>query len=406
MSVLPPPPAPLVLGVSGGGDSMALLHMAHEAGFRCHAVTVDHGLRAEAKDEAAFVARVCRGLGVSHTIRRAHGQPETGMSAWARAMRFALVPHEVGTVVALAHNSDDQAETLRMRAQRGGGTLGLSGIPPVMHTPRSAHQELRRHYDGHRFVRPLLHRSRIELRDWLRERGHEWIDDPSNADETYERNRLRSRPSRLEPTLVARLATLSQRHRSIMMHRIASAFEKDLDIDRCGLWTLRTQRLPEASLRLLALRIVIASAGGSERLPSEPTLTRLCRNDAFTFAHTCVRRIDGGFRVWREDRDLPSRTRGVERDPWDGRFVSAGGMSYVEPLGDEGIALLEEKVGTRFTGDAGAALRTQPMVHDGNELLSVPGFDFGGPRLRRYHAWLDGPVPQSDWRVERALRRL
>ena len=321
-SVLPPPPAPLVIGVSGGGDSMALLHMAHEAGFRCRAVTVNHGLRAEANDEAAFVARVCRDLGVLHETVEGNDPPATGRPAWARNLRLRTLvdrAQAANATIALAHNADDQVETLRMRAARGGGTLGLSGIP------------LLARLDGRLLVRPLLECRRDALRRWLGERGLEWIEDPSNTDTAYERNRRRMSASTLDDANILRLATLARRHRAALMQRAARHIENDLTVDH-SVWTFAVDHLHAPAL--LTLRIVIASAGGGRHLPSEPTLLRLLDEDAFTLGHCIVRRVGNTYRVRRENR----------------------GPSDERRIGDDCLP------------------------------------------------WLEGPVPQSDWRIEEALR--
>lgn len=196
-----------IVALSGGGDSMALLHLM--LGWRggpdgLLAATVDHGLRPESAEEAMQVARWCRWLGVRHRILR----PERGLAgrhpgrgglqAAARAMRYRLLAQAAqeeavrggggsagpgGGHILLAHTLDDQAETVVMRRARDSGPAGRAGMPAIAH---------RRDLPGAPWLfRPLLGVSGAELRDWLAARGIPWIDDPSNQDRRFERVRVR-----------------------------------------------------------------------------------------------------------------------------------------------------------------------------------------------------------------------
>lgn len=180
----------VVVAVSGGSDSTALLLLARDhfhprnALDRIVAVTVDHRLRAEAADEAAAVSRLCASLGLSHrTMRWEGGRPSSGIQEAARRARYRLLAEaaaDAGAAIVLTgHTMDDQAETLAMRMDRGTGR-GLSGIPPATLYERKVW-----------FVRPLLGRTRADLRTFLEGHGQSWIDDPSNADPSYERVRTR-----------------------------------------------------------------------------------------------------------------------------------------------------------------------------------------------------------------------
>lgn len=178
----------LGIAVSGGGDSVALLHLAHAwaraRGVRIEAGTVDHRLRPEAAEEARAVAAMAAGLDVPHAVLTWQHQGVTGnvMDA-ARRARMGLLAgwaQERGlAAVALGHTQDDQAETLLMRLARGAGIDGLSGMAAV----RDQH--------GIRWLRPMLELRRPALRGWLADRDIEWLDDPSNEDTSYERVRAR-----------------------------------------------------------------------------------------------------------------------------------------------------------------------------------------------------------------------
>jgi tRNA(Ile)-lysidine synthase len=175
----------LGLAVSGGPDSLALLLLAQAAIPGLFAVaTVNHGLRREAADECAMVERVCAEREIPCeilVIRTGEGNLQAAarearyvaLGAWAR--RKGL------TALATAHHADDQAETLVMRLNRASGLCGLAGVRPRGLVPGA----------GLPLVRPLLSWRRIGLAEIVRRAGLEPAQDPSNADETYDRVRIR-----------------------------------------------------------------------------------------------------------------------------------------------------------------------------------------------------------------------
>lgn len=179
----------LLLAVSGGSDSMALMWLAsswaRESGWTgtLHVAVVDHGLRPEAADEARFVVSEAGKLGLKAQSLKWDGpHPETGIPAAARDARYQLLfdlARKLKAMVVTAHTQDDQAETVLMRLARGSGVDGLSGM------------ELSSRRDGVSLVRPLLEISRERLRATLRDAGVSWIDDPTNENMAHERVRVR-----------------------------------------------------------------------------------------------------------------------------------------------------------------------------------------------------------------------
>ena len=174
----------VLVAVSGGVDSLALLLLAHELlGDRCFAATVDHGLRPGSADEAATVAQVCTERGIPHRILAGDMPPRAGrtanLSARARLLRYRLLEAHAGAVgaawLATAHHGDDQLETLLMRLDRGAGVAGLAGI--------------RRR--GGRIIRPLLGWRRADLARLVAACGVTAVDDPTNVDDRFDRARLR-----------------------------------------------------------------------------------------------------------------------------------------------------------------------------------------------------------------------
>jgi len=188
----------IVLAVSGGPDSIALMWLAARwrrtlaRGPRLIAVTVDHGLRAEAKREARDVKRLAQALDLPHrTMRWTGAKPKTGLPAAARAARYRLLARAArasgATHILTAHTRDDQAETLLMRLLRGSGIAGLGAM---------ARQSER---DGVLLARPFLHVSKSQLIATLKKAKLGFADDPTNRDPSFTRPRLR----RLMPVLAA-----------------------------------------------------------------------------------------------------------------------------------------------------------------------------------------------------------
>jgi tRNA(Ile)-lysidine synthase len=189
----------VLVAVSGGPDSLALLLLAHALlGERCVAATVDHGLRPEAADEAAWVSELCAARGIGHTVLRGELPERTGhtanLSARARALRYELLQAHADAVgathIATAHHADDQVETLIMRLNRGAGVGGLAGV-----RARSG-----------RVIRPLLGWRRAELGAIVAAAGIVAVDDPSNVSDRFDRARLRKQLAAIDWIDPARVA--------------------------------------------------------------------------------------------------------------------------------------------------------------------------------------------------------
>ncbi len=186
----------VVIAVSGGADSMALLlalgEIREEFRLSLSVAHVDHGLRPEGEEEASFVRQSAGKVGVPFfqgraNVRALQKEKHLNLQEAAREARYAFLlgtAREIGAArIALGHTADDQAESVLMRILRGAGTRGLSGIPPVR--------------DGI-FIRPLIEVWRTEVESFLQETGTTFLQDPSNASSRYLRNRIRRE---LLPTL-------------------------------------------------------------------------------------------------------------------------------------------------------------------------------------------------------------
>jgi tRNA(Ile)-lysidine synthase len=181
----------IILAVSGGPDSIALMWLAARwrralaRGPRLIAVTVDHGLRAEAAAEARDVKRLARLLDLPHrTMRWTGAKPTTGLPAAARGARYRLLAQAArasgATHILTAHTRDDQAETLLMRLVRGSGIAGLAAMARV--TER----------EGVLLARPFLNVSKSQLVATLTRAKVGFADDPTNRDPRFTRPRIRT----------------------------------------------------------------------------------------------------------------------------------------------------------------------------------------------------------------------
>ena len=185
------PGLPLAVAFSGGADSTALLlACADKWPGQVHAFHVHHGLQAAADDFERQCQRVCVQAGVPLHVGRVDARPAPGQSpedAARRARYTAFEALALATVdsvaindIALAQHADDQAETLLLALSRGAGLPGLSAMPA--HSQRA----------GLHYHRPLLDVPGAELRVWLQQRGLTWVEDPTNTQLRYTRNRIRA----------------------------------------------------------------------------------------------------------------------------------------------------------------------------------------------------------------------
>ncbi|MGI9403502.1 MAG: tRNA lysidine(34) synthetase TilS, partial [Hyphomicrobium sp.] len=194
----------LILAVSGGADSVAMMHLVASwqqqhgrAGRKIIVATVDHGLRPESGREAQWMADEAHALGLVHeTLVWVGGKPETGLQDAAREARYHLLAelswrlrNDGPVAIVTAHTQDDQAETFLMRLARGSGLDGLTGMPTTRRLGVAADCKL---------VRPFLGLPGARLVATLRFRGLNWIEDPSNKQDRFERVRVRNARCDLE----------------------------------------------------------------------------------------------------------------------------------------------------------------------------------------------------------------
>lgn len=287
------------LGLSGGVDSLLLLHLLAELKPRpplC-ALHVHHGLLADADQWTTHCEKVCTELGVPITVVRVRVEPDgDGLESAARRARYEVFRRYLGAddVLFLAHHRDDQLETLLLRLLRGSGVDGLSGMPQ------------RRPLGAGWLVRPLLDWNRSEIDEAARQQGLYWVEDPSNSDRRFDRAFLRQE---LLPQLAQRWPDYRQRLQHSIDHlresRELMADLAQMDLMRCDyrerdgslalaplaqLSTARQHNLVRAWLRL-------------QRLPTPPAVAwkqwpellraRLDAEPSWSWRGADVRRFQG-----------------------------------------------------------------------------------------------------------------
>jgi len=220
----PPAGSAVTCAVSGGADSMALLILSVAHGCRVTAIHVDHGLRPNSHREAERVRDFAKMLGADFVAKQVHIEPGGNLEARAREARYSVLPAEVLT----GHSADDQAETVLINLLRGAGLRGLSGMQPNQQ-------------------HPLLKLRRVETQALCEALGIEVVNDPSNDDPQFQRNRVRRE-------LIPLLDELANRDVAALLARQADLLRSDAEL----LDELATHLDPSDAQELVAAPIALA----------------------------------------------------------------------------------------------------------------------------------------------------
>lgn len=240
------------VAVSGGPDSMALLNLMRLAfPDQVEAATVDHGLRAEAAEEAAMVGRWCAAQGIAHATL-SPDRPITGnIQSSARSARYALLDdwrqrRSIAWVLT-AHHADDQAETMLMRLNRGSGVSGLAGI---------------RSKAGH-VLRPLLGWRRAALLEHCQDAALPFVDDPSNHNPDFDRVAMRNQLQKagwIDPVALARSAAALQDAEEAIGYVVAQLLETHVVAAEEGWRMSAMTELPREFQRRIILHLLSQDA--------------------------------------------------------------------------------------------------------------------------------------------------
>jgi len=235
----------VLVAVSGGVDSIALLYVLHQLApawrLELRVLHVDHQLRPDSSRDGEFVRKVAAGFGVPAEVATVVVAPGSSLEAAARAARYRVLEAHAGRHraqrIAIAHTANDQAETVLMRLFEGAGARGLAGIPPVRG----------------RIIRPLIAETRAALRALLTDVGLAWIEDPSNQDRRFLRNRIRHDllpllAASYNPAIVEALARTGRLVRATTeaLERVAAS-----ELDRLAVMAADELVLPLAELEAL-----------------------------------------------------------------------------------------------------------------------------------------------------------
>lgn len=386
-------PDAIAVAVSGGADSMALTLLAADWARKQRIallpLIVDHRLRPESTKEARHVAGLLRAAGLTPKILSwtAKTKPAANRQALAREARYALLAEACARQgirhLLLAHHRDDQAETLLLRALRGSGVDGLAAMQP------------RSERDGLILLRPLLDIPKTRLVATLQKRKQAWIEDPSNANASFQRVRVRAALDLLSDNdadsraeLVQHLAQTAKnfaRTRALLDGAAYDLLHGAVQLTPAGAAWLDPAMLAAAEDEL-ALRALVKLLGAIGGLPVPPRLDGLQRllealrsgkTLPLTLHRCLLTKIKGENRllVCREARYLPP-PQPLGPMLWDGRFRIAVARPVrgvtLAPLGRERPDTVELAALPKVAWPALPALRRA----DGS-LLAVPGLGWG-----------------------------
>ncbi|WP_375662501.1 tRNA lysidine(34) synthetase TilS [Bartonella sp. OC16QHHD] len=358
----------LILAVSGGSDSLALMFLVKEhletLAFppEMIVVTVDHQLRKESMREAETVAKICRVHDIQHiTVRWEGEKPKTHIASSARVARYDLLVKEAqkqgASLIMTGHTLNDQVETYQMRYQRlqknrgalyseavamrdgvsAGGFAGiLRGEAVAMrdedHTRQTRKNIAEKNYGPlyerglscipreallHRkvrLIRPLLGVKRQTLRNYLRLQGQTWIDDPTNEDRNFERVRVRQSLSPQKLAYIAQKineAALQRRQQAKNIADLILALDITVQHGRCFIAKPALFLQKHSSFPFVVGLFAVLMGGGFYLLPNQKLsmlVQKLCLDSPekkrFTYAGSVIEYNKQGISLWREGRNM------------------------------------------------------------------------------------------------------
>ena len=370
-------PKHIGIAVSGGGDSMALLHLtrawAVARDVTLSAITIEHNLRKGSAEEAAHVAQWCADLGVVHTTRVWRDWDRKGnLQDAARRARYRMINDWRGDIehILIGHTLDDQAETLLLRLKRGSGVDGMTGMKHVTHHP-----------SGMTLIRPLLNIARQNLRDYLVACEQQWFDDPSNDNAAFDRIAMRQLLPQLTSAGIsldrfALMATHMQRAQDALSHMAGDVFQTigrqqgtDLVFDQAGFFVAHS----ETQNRLLSAGLCWIS--GNAYRPRFEALQRVLsevQDGKTSSLHGCL--IYAHQNTLRITREYAATRDSADQTLWDGRWrgVDLPAQYNVQALGEKGAAQLDRDLRKNVPF---RSLHVQPAVFLGDQLIYAPTLD-------------------------------
>jgi tRNA(Ile)-lysidine synthase len=370
----------VAVALSGGVDSVVLLHillkLAARHGFELRAIHVDHGISPNAGSWARFCRRLCRRWRVPLEVRRVNigARRGIGLEAAARRARRRALATVNADVLVLAHQLDDQAETVLMSLLRGAGLRGASGMPVLGRFGRKP------------LLRPMLAVARTEVLRYATAEGLEWIEDESNDDLSLTRGYLRRR---VLPPLQERYP----RWREALARAARHFSEAEMvlrSLTRAG-GSLRAEDLRERTptLAKTLLRDYLEMHG--LRAPTERRLAEMLRQLTGSGARTAIAHDGALLRLYRGAIrvEQPAARGGFAAVRWSGQrkldLPALGGELRLRPTRGAGIDVARLKAGTVCVRLRSGGERLQP--------------DPGRPRRTLKNLFQEAGVPP--WRRDR-----
>ncbi len=374
----------IAVAVSGGADSVALLLLASKwaraNSGKVTALTVDHGLRQAAADEARAVQAQSQRLGVSHETLVWTGQkPDTGLQAAAREARYRLLDgwcRDAGVLhLLVAHHADDQAETILLRMEKGSGPDGLAAMASIRELPNC------------RLLRPLLTFPKARLTATVEAAGETWIEDPSNRNDAFARVRMRRaiKEASIDNMGLAAGAARMRRARTALDAETALWLGRHAAASPYGMMTMEIDALmraePEIYTRVLSR--AANSIGGKVFPPAVQAIERLAEaiSDGrhATLGGAFFKQNKGTLYVFREPRNLPApMPLPVVPFLWDGRFQIAANTASrnllsIAPLGAARLKRWPVRERPKWMADIRPeALASLPVLTGVDAVMTVP----------------------------------
>ena len=334
------------VAVSGGSDSVALLTLllnwAHKNKKKLFVVTVDHGLRSAAADEAIYVRKLCQKNNIRHEILKIESVVSGNVQAWARENRYRAIAEWANKnkimSVFLGHTLDDQAETVLLRLGRGSGVDGLAAMQS-----ESFRENIK-------WLRPLLNIQRNDLREFLKFENVAFIDDPSNDDTKYHRIKIRKFLANINEfgLNAKRLTETANRMAQAkdVLNQVAFKFaKKNILVTKIGSLSVDLsnfqKQLPETKFRVLSYSVKWVA--GNYYGARAKTLAKALQDSLDGKTRTCsgcmLTKNDGKLHIFREYNAVKNSS--LMNGVWDNRW-SAPENSHVRACGLDGLYQIED----------------------------------------------------------------
>ena len=378
----------ICVAVSGGSDSVALLILGQivlqrypEVKIFC--VTVDHNLRAEALEEALFVKNLCDRLGVPHEILTWEHHSENfdhenvgKLENLAREARYRLISEFCAKnnikLMLTGHTWNDQLETSEMRGIMGSGAVGLAGMSQI----RSFSKNLK-------ILRPLLHFSRDHLRNFLKNRGISWKNDPMNEMEEFLRVSLRLKirnynEDQLKNASQKIIDCGAKRHET---ERIAVNILKSAEFSSIGYASIAIDQLttPAPEVRCEVLKRLIWNVGGKKYAPSISPLMleQIFQKKINTIGRCLLKFKRNRLFIFREARNVKQLSRDSVTSEEILKFDDRFELKFYESLSNisvgppQNFSLIKKFYEKNFPEVQQNAIRTLPCVYQNNKMIAT-----------------------------------